>query len=111
MNPRRTFAKLRAEAQRHTAYTVRLRLDFIATEIEITKTFINLALTAYRMQHRDSGRRLQEKAAVACAEAEKQIQKAEEYGADVEQLREQLSQATEALNQLTLDGENRRTDS
>src|SRR5215470_852212 len=100
MDGKSTFDLLKAEAERHSALNNQLRLDFIAAELNTTMTFISLARTALRMEHFESCRRLQAKAAQACAEAQKQIREAEARGSNVARLRRHLYQACAALEKL-----------
>jgi hypothetical protein len=100
MESRPTLEQLKTQARRHLNNTLQLRLDFVATELSITMTFISLARTALKMGHAQSGQRLQEKAATACAEAEKQINQSADQGANVTHLRKQLREARSALEHL-----------
>src|SRR5206468_4444472 len=97
MDGKSGFDSLRAEAERHTALNNQLRLDFIAVELNTAVTFISLARTAFEMEHFESSRRLQARAAEACAEAQKQIREAEARGSNVAHLRRHLDKACAAL--------------
>ncbi len=100
MGTKMRLDSLKARAEHYAAITTKLRLDFIAAELNTTMTFIALARTAFQMDHFDCGRRLRAKAAQACAEAEKQIGQAEARGAGVAHLRRHLFQACDALEKL-----------
>jgi len=91
---------LRAQAECNIAIQNQLKLDFIAAELNISLTFISLARTALEMEHFEASRRLQARAALACAEAKKRIGEAEARGANVLELRRFLDRAVAALEKL-----------
>jgi len=100
MGSKSRLHSLRAQAEYNIAIQNQLKLDFIAAELNISLTFISLAWTASEMEHFEASRRLQARAALACAEAEKRIAEAEARGANVRELRRFLQRVIAALEKL-----------